>query len=71
MWKEFSNQAPAAGAFNLADQQYVGPTCLLNLGRVWWTTGAYARVTNIDHVMTPGVDTFGPLWFRTVIGVNL
>jgi hypothetical protein len=62
---------PNGSAFNLDDQQYVGPTIHLNLGRVWWTTGAYARVTDVHHALTPGVDSFGPLWFRTVIGVNL
>jgi hypothetical protein len=78
MYKEWTNQPPAVTvlnptgtAFNLDDQQYVGPTMHLNLGRVWWTSGAYARVTNVDHTLTPGVDSFGKLWFRTVIGVNL
>jgi hypothetical protein len=71
MYKEWTNQAPPGGAFNLDLQQYAGPTVLLNLGRVWWTTGAYARLTEVGHVMTPGVDAFGQLWFRTVIGVNL
>lgn len=78
MYKEWTNRPPTptvtnptGAAFNLDDQQYVGPTIHLNLGRVWWTTGAYARVTEIHHALTPGVDSFGPLWFRTVIGVNL
>ncbi len=71
MYKEWSNQAPPGGAFNLDLQQYVGPTVLLNLGRIWWTTGVYARVTEINHVMMAGQDSFGPVWFRTVIGVNL
>jgi hypothetical protein len=71
MYKEWTNREPAGGAFNLDDQQYVGPTIHLNLGRIWWTSGAYARLTQVNHVMAPGVDSFGPLWFRTVIGVNL
>jgi hypothetical protein len=29
------------------------------------------RLTNITHTLTPGVDSFGQMWFRTVIGVNL
>jgi hypothetical protein len=71
MYKEWTNRAPATTVFNLEDQQYVGPTIHLNLGRIWWTSGAYARLTNINHALEPGVDSFGPLWFRTVIGVNL
>jgi hypothetical protein len=72
MYKEWSNQAPDGSTFNLKDQQYVGPAVLRNLGRVWWTTGAYLRVSNFNHVMDPtNLDTFGPAWFRTVIGVTL
>ena len=78
MYKEWTNNPPAktqtnpsGSAFNLDDQQYVGPTMLLNLGRVWWTTGAYTRLTEIHHELAPGNDTFGKVWFRTVIGVNL
>ena len=72
MYKEWSDQAPAGGAFNLDVQQYVGPAVLLNFGRVWWTTGVYARVTEVHHTMSAANgDTFGPVWFRTVIGVNL
>jgi len=78
MYKEWTNRPPAptlqnptGSAFNLDPQEYVGPTIHLNLGRVWWTVGAYTRLTEIDHSLTPGVDSFGKVWFRTVIGVNL
>ena len=71
MTKDWTNWPTAEGAFNHDLQQYVGPTVHLNLGRVWWTSGAYARVSDLNHSIVPGVDTFGPLWFRTVIGVNL
>jgi hypothetical protein len=78
MYKEFTNVAvvptltnPTGAVFNLDDQQYVGPTIHLNLGRIWWTSGAYFRLTQPNHELAPGVDSFGSVWFRTVIGVNL
>ena len=72
MYKELSNRAPPGGEFNLDAQHYVGPTMLMNFGRVWWTTGAYARLTELHHDLNPNAgDSFGQLWFRTVIGVNL
>jgi hypothetical protein len=72
MYKEWSDQAPAGGAFNLDDQQYVGPAVLLNLGRIWWTSGAYLRVSDIHHTLNAdNMDAFGNVWFRTVIGVTL
>jgi len=72
MRKEWSSQAPAGGAFNLDLQQYVGPVVLLNFGRVWWTTGAYLRVSEMNHTLNAANgDSFGAVWFRTVIGLTL
>jgi hypothetical protein len=78
MWSEFTN-VPYLNAmglpggptpFNNKPNVYVGPAILLNFGKFWWSTGAYIRVTNFDHVMSPGVDSFGPVWFRMIIGIS-
>ena len=61
---------PEALSFNDGPHHYVGPAMMFNFGRAWWSTGAYFRVSNVGHVLTPG-DAFGPIWFRTVIGVGL
>jgi hypothetical protein len=30
----------------------------------------YVRLDDVHHHMTPGEDAFGPLWFRTIVGVG-
>jgi hypothetical protein len=71
MWSEFTNVATAgATPFNNQPNVYVGPAVLLNFGKIWWSTGAYLRVTSFAHTMQPGVDSFGPLWFRMIVGLS-
>ena len=36
----------------------------MNLGRFWWSTGAYARVTDLGRSTQLG-DIYGPMWVRT------
>jgi hypothetical protein len=60
---------PATRAFNLGPHVYVGPTFLANFGRLWWTTGAYARVTDTERAVMLG-DQFGRFWVRTIIGLG-
>jgi hypothetical protein len=57
-------------AFALGPHEFVGPTFMLNFGRVWWSTGAYLRVDEIEHTMAP-LDNYGPVWVRTIIGFGL
>jgi hypothetical protein len=78
MWSEFTNQPylTAAGRpggptpFNNKPNVYVGPAILLDFGKFWWSTGAYVRVTNTREVLDPGVDAFGPVWFRMMVGIS-
>ena len=56
--------------FALGPHEFVGPTFMLDFGRIWWSTGAYLRVDDIDHPMTP-LDNYGPVWIRTIIGFGL
>ncbi|MFO0613774.1 MAG: hypothetical protein U0414_14375 [Polyangiaceae bacterium] len=59
-----------AEGFNLEPQNYVGPALMFNFGPAWWSLGGYFRLNSIGYALTPG-DAFGPLWFRTVVGVGL
>jgi hypothetical protein len=68
---EYPDPAPATRTFNLGPQVYVGPTTMLNFGKLWWSTGVYIRATDARHSLTSGVDAFGPVWVRTVIGLSL
>ncbi len=67
---EFPNPAPSARDFSDGPVGYLGPTLLLNFGKLWWATGLYARLTDVDHVMQPG-EPFGPVWGRMVLGYEL
>jgi hypothetical protein len=68
---EFPNPAPSPRPpLALGPAVYVGPAVLFNFGKLWWSTGLYARVTEVDHTMQPG-EPYGPVWMRTIIGLNL
>jgi hypothetical protein len=49
---------------------YAGPAVLFNFGKLWWSTGLYARVTDVGLISQLG-DIYGPIWARTVIGLSL
>ena len=48
---------------------FLGPTSHLNFGRLWWTAGLYLHL-NSTSKPNPG-DAYGPVWFRSVIGLDL
>ena len=70
MRAEFPDSAPAQRPFSLGPHQFVGPALLVNFGKLWWSTGVYARVDDVNHTAVPG-DNYGPLWVRTVVGFEL
>jgi hypothetical protein len=58
------------GGWGLGAQHYLGPTVILQFGKIWWSNGAYVR---INGVRTPAIDTNDPyaaFMFRTIIGLN-
>lgn len=67
---EFPDPAPHPRPFSVGPAGYVGPTVLLNFGKLWWSTGLYTRVTDFDHSMQPG-EPSGPFWGRTIVGFEL
>jgi|HubBroStandDraft_6_1064221.scaffolds.fasta_scaffold735744_1 hypothetical protein len=68
---EFPNPAPnPRPAYGLGPTGYVGPAVLLNFGKLWWSTGLYARVNDVNYTMLPG-DPYGPVWGRMVLGFEL
>jgi hypothetical protein len=71
MRAEFPNPAPpGARPYALGPEDYVGPVVLLNFGKLWWSTGLYARVTDVNHSLQPG-EPYGPFWGRTIVGLSL
>lgn len=61
---------PAARTFGLGPHVYAGPAVLLAFDKVWWSFGAYARLTSAGHDMAPG-EPYGRIWIRSAIGVDL
>jgi hypothetical protein len=62
--------APSPRPFGLGPHHYLGPVLLLNFGRLWWSTGAYLRVSDFGHTLVPG-EPFGKLWVRSMVGFGL
>jgi hypothetical protein len=67
---EFPDPAPHPRPFAIGPNQFVGPALMFNLGHLWWSTGIYARVNDVDRVAQP-LDDYGPIWVRTVVGLEL
>jgi hypothetical protein len=67
---EFPDPAPHPRPYSVGPVAYLGPTLLLNFGKMWWATGLYGRASQLDHTMQPG-EPFGPLWGRVVLGLEL
>jgi hypothetical protein len=67
---ELPDPAPATRPFSVGPHQFVGPALMVNLGHLWWTTGVYARVDDVNHTAEP-LDDYGPMWVRTVVGIEL
>ena len=68
MHVEFPDHFTGPRPFALGPHFHVGPTVLLSFAKLWWSTGAYFRVTDVTRP-TEVADTFGKLWFRTVFGL--
>lgn len=67
---EFPDPAPNPRPFNIGPNQFVGPTAMFAFGNLWWSMGAYLRANDIDRTAQP-LDDYGPVWFRTVVGIEL
>jgi hypothetical protein len=48
---------------------FVGPTAHFDWGKLWWTFGVYVNLTNTGQPQLG--ETYGPLWARSVLGLNL
>jgi hypothetical protein len=57
-------------SFNAGPHHYVGPTLRLSFGNFFWTTGLYVRLSDFGRALEPGVDSYGPVWFRSLVGFS-
>lgn len=67
MRAEFPDPAPHPRGFNPGPHHMLGPTIMLNFGKLWWSTGIYVRLDDMSRTLQPG-DAYGPIWARTIIG---
>jgi len=64
------NPPPTMRTFSLGPEYYIGPAVMTSFGKLWWSVGAYVRVTDTGHDLAPG-EVYGPVWFRSMIGYNI
>ena len=58
------------GGWVIKPTHYVGPTLMLQFGKVWWSSGFYLRANGL-HTPTDGSgDPLGAVWARTIIGIS-
>ena len=69
MHAEYEDGWTGPRPFAAGPHVYVGPALMINLGKLWWTTGVYLRATDTDR-SAQVADTYGPLWIRTVVGIG-
>lgn len=70
MHAEYPEQhPPSPRPFGLGPHHYLGPTLLLELGQIWWSSGVYFRLSDRNHTLQPE-ETFGNVWVRTVVGLG-
>ncbi|HZL21295.1 MAG TPA: hypothetical protein VFG23_26410 [Polyangia bacterium] len=58
----------------LGPDHFLGPTVILQLGKIWWSTGVYAHLNGLN-TLAPSLavtgDPFGgPIWVRTIVGIS-
>jgi hypothetical protein len=67
---EFPDPAPDPRPFSVGPNQFLGPALMVNLGHLWWSTGIYGRLNDIGRTAQP-LDDYGPVWVRTIVGIEL
>jgi len=56
--------------FDAGPHHYAGPVMMFNWGKLWWSTGVYARMSDLHHTLDAG-ESFGRVYGRTIVGLSL
>jgi hypothetical protein len=59
------------GTWVIEPQHYLGPTVLLQFGKIWWSNGAYFRLNGLDTPAVGSGNPYGAFSFRTIVGIDL
>ncbi|MFO0722456.1 MAG: hypothetical protein U1E65_01655 [Myxococcota bacterium] len=57
-------------AFNQAPHHFLGPTVMLNFGKLWWALAPYLRLDDLGKPSEVGQE-LGHVFIRTVLGIEL
>lgn len=49
---------------------YVGPTVMLQFGKVWWSSGVYLRANGLQTPPPGSGDPLGAVWARSIVGIS-
>lgn len=49
---------------------YVGPTLLLQFGKIWWSSGIYLRANGLQTPAVGSGDPLGAVWARSIVGIS-
>jgi hypothetical protein len=70
-WMRAEDQVAGTGprGWVVKPHVYVGPAFLMNFNKLWWSTGLYWQVTDVDQTLQPG-NPYGHYWARTIVGLS-
>jgi hypothetical protein len=60
-----------SGHWVVGPEHYLGPTVMLQFGKIWWSTGFYFRLNGLETPPPASNVPYGPVWARTIVGINL
>jgi hypothetical protein len=58
------------GGWVVGPEHYLGPTVILQFGKIWWSNGFYFRLNGLE---TPPIGSgipYGAVWARTIVGIS-
>jgi hypothetical protein len=58
------------GGWVQGPDHFLGPTTILQFGKIWWSNGIYAQVGKLRTPAIGSGDPYGAVWFRTIVGIN-
>ncbi len=69
-WFNVELGGAGTGTFNAAPHHFLGPSVMVQLKKLWFTVAPYVRLDNSRRTPQLG-DLYGPVWVRTVLGIDL
>jgi len=58
------------GGWVVGPEHYLGPTMILQFGKIWWSNGFYFRLNGLTTPPIGSGDPYGAVWARTIVGIS-